>query len=189
MDIICATASPDRWPDVEAVFGPNGAYSNCWCTWWMLSGRAFDAATSQERQSLLEGLVTAGEEPGIVAYRDGKPVGWVAVGPRQRYARMMSPRAIVNGPLDFEDPGWVVNCFFIQRGHRGEGIASRLLAAAVEFAFAGGASHVVGHPIDTDIDRRGPAALYVGTLRMFLDAGFTEVARRRRRPVVRIDRP
>lgn len=182
-------ATPDRCKDVLQLFGPNGAYSNCWCTWWLISGREFAEATPAARKNMLETLVDDGKEPGLLAYREGEAVGWVAVGPRQRYARMMSPRATVNGPIDFDDPGWVINCFYIPRTHRGRGIASALTTAAVDFAFERGATHVVAHPVDTEGATRGAADLFVGTLAMFLAAGFTEVERRRGRPVVRIDPP
>ena len=181
-------ATADRWDDVRSLFGPNGAYSNCWCTWWILTGPQFDRATPEERRSVLEALCAEGSAPGILAYEEDRPVGWVAVGPRERYARMMSPRARVNGPLDFADPGWVVNCFYIPTRERGHGIASGLLGEAVGFAFDRGANYVTGHPIDVE-EGAGPGAagLFVGTLSMFLRAGFVEVERRGGRPVVRID--
>lgn len=181
-------ATPDRWGDLRNLFGPNGAYSNCWCTWWILPSRQWNAAQPDERREILHDLTLEGAVPGILAYEGPVPVGWVAVGPRERYVRMMSPRAPVNGPLDRDDPGWVVNCFFVPGSRRGLGIAGGLLMAAVEFAFEAGATYLAGHPIDTTDRERGTADLFVGTLSMFLDAGFTEVERRGSRPVVRLDR-
>jgi GNAT superfamily N-acetyltransferase len=181
-------ATPERWDDLLELFGPNGAYSNCWCTWWVLPYRTWGAAEPEERRDVLHRLTLEGAVPGILAYEDSTPVGWVAVGPRQRYARMMSTRAPINGPLDLDDPGWVVNCFFVPRDNRGRGIAGGLLKAAVEFAFDADATYVAGHPIDAEDHGPGAAALYVGTLSMFLAAGFTEVGRRGTRPVVRLNR-
>jgi GNAT superfamily N-acetyltransferase len=189
MNLTYRPATVNRWDDLEELFGENGAYSNCWCTWWVLTARAWDETAPVERRAILHGLVDSGEEPGILAYEGPVPVGWVAVGPRQRYARMMSPRARVNGPLDFGDPGWVINCFYVPRGHRNRRVAAGLLEAAVGFAFRHGATYLVGHPIDVEGHGQGAAALYVGTLSMFLAAGFTEVERRGTRPVVRLDRP
>ncbi len=184
-----APVTAGRWNDLAGLFGPNGAYSNCWCTWWVFTGREFDQATPDERRVVLHTLVAEGARPGILAYEGDRPVGWVAVGPRERYHRMMSARARVYGPLDRDDPGWVINCFFIPHAKRGQGIATGLLSAAVSFAFEQGATYVTGHPVDVSDTGPGAAALYVGTLSMFLDAGFTEVERRSGRPVVRIDRP
>jgi len=187
--LIYRPATPDTWDDLVELFGPSGAYSNCWCTWWILPSRAWEAAKPEERRDILHELTAEGREPGILAYDGPAPVGWVSVGPRTRYARMMSPRAWVNGPLDFDNPGWVVNCFFVPREHRGDGIAAGLLRAAVEFAFDLRATYLVGHPIDAEESKPGAATLFPGTLSMFLAAGFTEVERRGTRPVVRLDRP
>ena len=97
-DLTIVPATPGRWPDLETLFGLNGAYSNCWCTWWILTGRGFDEAEPGERRQLLEELVADGKKPGLLAYRDKHPVGWCAVGPRSRYMRMMSLRSEVYRP-------------------------------------------------------------------------------------------
>ena len=142
----CLPVTPERNDDLVELFGPNGAYSNCWCTWWILRSREFDEHTPEERRGILERLVSEGSEPGLLAYDGARP-------------------------------------------ERGRGVASALLDAAVGFAFDRDAAFVVGHPVDTDVSDPGAAALYVGTLTMFLDAGFTEVERRGTRPVVRLEPP
>ena len=56
-------------------------------------------------------------------------------------------------------------------------MAGALLAAAVEHAFAHGATVVEGYPVDpARRPKAGPADLYHGTLGLFLAAGFTVVA-------------
>jgi GNAT superfamily N-acetyltransferase len=118
----------------------------------------------------------------LLAYRNGAPVGWVALAPRGEYPRLQrSPKL---KPVD-ETPVWVITCFYIDRHHRGTGVASTLLGAAVRFARAHGATAVEGIPIDTDVGTATNAGLFTGTLAMFTDAGFVEVARRGGRPIVR----
>ena len=180
--------TPDRWPDLLTLFGDNGAYSNCWCTFWVLGGD-FDRRTPSERRRILNDMADRGDRPGLLAYRDGEPVGWVAVGPRDRYSRMASSRSRVYGPIDDTTGSWVVNCFYVPREHRRSGVASALLEAAVGFAFSGGAVVVDGYPTDTDEKTPGAAALFTGTLGMFRAAGFEEVTRGPTgRPVVRVAR-
>lgn len=179
--------TPERWDDLERLFGPSGAYSNCWCTWFVLTGRGWEETPPQGRRSLLAGLVAAGEEPGLLAYEGGVPVGWCAVGPRSRYARMMSPRSTVYRPLD-DEPSWVVNCFFVAKSHRRRGVATALLEAAVGFAFSRGAGRIEAYPVVSPERAARAPDLYVGTLEMFREAGFVEVTRMRERPVVRIER-
>ena len=86
-------------------FGANGAYGNCWCTWWVLTAKVVDATAPQGRRAILRRLVADGEEPGLLAYLEGEPVGWCAVGPWERYARMMSSRSRTFRPSTSSPPG------------------------------------------------------------------------------------
>jgi len=178
----------DRWDDLERLFGPGGAYWGCWCTWWILPSKQFDGTAPADRREILHRLVADGVEPGLLAYLDGEPAGWCAVGPRERYARMMSPRSRTFRPLD-DRPSWVINCFFIARTARRRGLAAALLGAAVDYAFAHGAERIEAYPIDPAETKPSPANLFVGYLPAFLAAGFIEVARVGNRPVVRLERP
>jgi ribosomal protein S18 acetylase RimI-like enzyme len=175
-------ATPDRWDDVVAVAGERGFTSGCWCTWWRLSAREWEGMPAAERRGRLAGLVADGCVPGLLAYVDGEPVGWVAVAPRTEYPRLdRSPKL---RPVD-DVPVWSITCFTVDRHHRRRGVAEALLAAAVDHAGARGAAVVEGYPIDTAGGRRAGADLFTGTLAMFERVGFTEVGRRGGRPMVR----
>jgi GNAT superfamily N-acetyltransferase len=106
------------------------------------------------------------------------------VGPRDRYARLNSPRARVYRRIDDAET-WVVTCFFIAKQHRGTGVATALLDAAVDFATERGATIIEGYPIDRSVTPRRASDLFVGTLSMFSAAGFEEVYRAGDRPLVR----
>ena len=181
LKILPVTAA--RWDDLLVLFGPNGAFSNCWCTWWIMSGKGFGEAEPADRRALLEGLVREGHEPGLLAYQDGEPVGWCAVGPRKRYLRMMSTRSETYRPVDEEPDNWVVNCFYLPKAQRRKGIASELLDAAIDYAFTHGAASIDAYPRANT--SHGASALFVGTLSMFERAGFVEISRVRDRPLMR----
>ena len=182
MDLVVKAATPERWEDLRLFFGPNGAYSNCWCTWWRLSNAEFSAQSPQGRRRLLEGLVSAGPAPGLLAYRGEELVGWMSLGGRDGFPRLQrSPKL---KPID-DLPVCSIVCFFIHRDHRREGVAGALLDAAVPHAARAGFSLLEGYPIDTAATKKGPADLYMGTLEFFEDHGFEEVERRGGRPVVR----
>jgi GNAT superfamily N-acetyltransferase len=175
-------ATPDRWADVEALFGKNGACGGCWCQFWKQSNPEYRAGKGEANRAALRRSVTRGEVPGLLAYAGDQPVGWVAVEPRARYRRLAISR---NLPVVDERPTWSVPCFFVARGWRGRGVAGRLLAAAVAHARRKGAPAVEGYPVDSDRPLAG-AWLYPGAFSTFLRAGFTEVARRARtRPVMK----
>ena len=175
MAIAVQPVTPERWDDLLALFGPQGAYSNCWCTWWRMGGKDWDAAGATGRRALLEDLVADGSEPGLLAYVDGVPAGWVAVAPREEYPRLnRSPhtRAVDDVPV------WSITCFWVERSHRGRGVAAALLEAAVAFAAGQGAVAVEGYPVDPEVRSCSPADSYTGVVTMFEQAGFSEIARR-----------
>ncbi|MDI3339329.1 MAG: hypothetical protein QJR03_02230 [Sphaerobacter sp.] len=78
-------ATPDRWPDLERLFGPRGATAGCWCMWWRLSRAEFSRQTAAGRRAGLAAIVAAGDQPGLLAYVGDEPVAWCAVAPRERY--------------------------------------------------------------------------------------------------------
>jgi GNAT superfamily N-acetyltransferase len=179
-------ATPERWTDLEALFGPNGAFANCWCTWWRWRAAAWDRAGKDERRADLRARVAGGEEPGLLAYDGDEPIGWCAIAPRHGYARLTSPRARTYRPLD-DRPSWVVTCFFVLPGQRRRGVAAALLDAVAGFVAERGGTLVEGYPVEGD--DHSPAAIYTGTAGMFRRAGFVEVARTGARPLVRLELP
>ena len=50
--------TPDRWDDLERLFGASGAYSGCWCTWWRLGSKEWEAAGSAGRRQHLADAVS-----------------------------------------------------------------------------------------------------------------------------------
>jgi len=174
--------TPDRWDDLCALAGDRGFYSGCWCMWWRVTSTEFQRKAGNGLKAQLQRLVAEGREPGLLAYRNREPVGWVAVSPRSELGRIeRSPKL---KPID-DEPAWAISCFYIHRRHRRSGVARALLEGATAFARSRGAAVVEGYPIDTTGGRKESAALYTGTLTMFESAGFVEVARRGGRPIVR----
>jgi len=176
--------TPDRWQDLEQLAGPSGIYSGCWCMWWRVTSKEFDAEVGDGLRNRLRQLVNSGTPPGLLAYRGDQPIGWVSLGDRREFGRLnRSPRL---KPFD-DQPACSVVCFFIDREHRRSGVAATLLEAAVDRARTDGFGLIEGYPIDTSTRRRSSADLFTGTLDLFERAGFREVARRSGRPIVRRD--
>src|SRR5262245_14495751 len=119
--------TPDRWPDLEALFGERGACGGCWCMYWRLRRADFHAGKGQPNKDALRALVDAGPPPGLLAYVGGVAVGWCAVGPRETYPGLARSRIL--RPVD-ERPVWSITCLFVDRAHRRRGLSARLLRAA-----------------------------------------------------------
>ncbi len=113
---------------------------------------------------------------GLIAYAGEKPVGWVAVAPRVEYPHLNQTRD--TAPLGDITRIWVVPCFFVVEANRGQGVATILLNAAVEFAKEHGATAIEGVPGDPDTRTRSPSASYTGSTALFQAMGFQEFCRR-----------
>lgn len=189
MKLTVAPLTPDRWPDLEAIFNARGCSvaRGCWCMAYRLSGSRgpLPAGTTraQANRAGLKALVDAGPPPGLIGYRGQVPVGWVSIGPRAAYAKLQ--RSPVMKPVDGQ-PVWSVICFVVPSEYRGQGVAQALLEAAVAYARKQGATLVEAYPVDKPV-RSKDNDLWFGAKSMYDHAGFTEVARRKpHRPVVRI---
>ena len=178
----------ERWDDLVTVFDRPGDPKGCWCMFYRVRGRDFEPRWGPGNREDFRGVVADGPPPGLLAYRDGQPVGWCAVAPRHAYPRILNSRVLK--PVD-EDPGvWSVVCFYVVRGERGGGLAAALLEAAVDYAAGQGASAVEGYPRDTAGSTRHANEMFVGSMSMFAGAGFEEVARRSpQRPIMRRSLP
>ncbi len=177
--------TPDRWADFEALFGSRGACGGCWCMWWRRTRADFLAGKGEGNRVAMRALVNSGDVPGLLAYSNGRPVGWVSLGPRGGFSRLDRSRTLA--PVD-DRPVWSVVCFFVAKDARGRGVAGTLLRAAADFALGQGARILEGYPTD-DPPKRLPAPfVYTGVTSLFVKAGFREAARRSpSRPVMRLD--
>jgi GNAT superfamily N-acetyltransferase len=175
--------TPERWDDFERLFGANGACGGCWCMWFRLTARQFEAGKGEGNRAAIRALVTGGAVPGLLAYAGGAPVGWCAVAPRGEYPRLARSRTLA--PVD-DRPVWSVVCFFVARAFRGKGVSRCLLAAAVEHVRARGGRLVEGYAVEPKAGRMPDVFAYHGTPSLFRACGFEEVARRSpTRPIMR----
>lgn len=183
-NLACAPLTPERWPDLVQLFGPNGACGGCWCQWFKRSGAEFKRMKGEANRRALEREVDAGAEPGLIAYEDGAPVGWCAVQPRACYPVLARSRTLA--PVD-EQPVWSLTCLFIKAGHRRRGLSRALIDAAQDFVAARGGRLIEAYPKEPRAGFGGATAMWTGVASTFRAAGFQEVARRSpTRPIMRI---
>ena len=173
----------DRWAHFEELFGERGACGGCWCMWWRLSSREFEAQKGESNRRAMRKIVRAGHVPGILAYRDGHPVGCCSVAPRSEFPRLLRSRIL--RPVD-DKPAWSVVCLFVGRTHRRAGIGTHLLRAAIEHVRTQGGNIVEGYAVEPKSGDLPDAFAYHGLATSYRHAGFREAARRSRtRPIMR----
>lgn len=184
-DLDCRPLTLARWHDFEQLFGKNGACGGCWCMLWRLQRSQFESSKGAGNRAALKTLVESGEEPGLLAYRAGRAVGWCAVAPRATYVALARSRILK--PVD-DQPCWSISCLFVHRAFRKQGVSIQLLRATADFVSNRGGRIIEGYPVEPNGDKPIPAAFaWTGISVAFRAAGFAEVARRSpTRPIMRM---
>lgn len=159
--------------DVKTLVGPKRPDANvCWCLSYRIPSKQNQQLHGTERGEFVKKLVAEDPPPGILAYDGGEPVGWAAVHPRADTG-FATNRRIPH--VDGQDV-WSIWCIRVRPGHRGNGISHALLAGAVDLARAYGAPAVEGYPVDNAGQKVDLTMAYVGTRKLFEDAGFAKAA-------------
>ena len=183
MKLVFRPLTPDLWPALEDLFGPNGACAGCWCMYWRV-GSAYTKRSREKNRADFEMVVRSGPPPGILAFDGDRAVGWCQITPRDAVPRLNRGR--FTAPVD-DLPVWSVSCFYIRPHHRKQGIMTALIAAALKFAKERGAPALEAYPRETSARRSG-SAIYTGIAASFIRTGFREVARPSHdRPILRHD--
>ena len=181
-DILIRPITKARLADVEALMRTNGITAGCWdmfprrvsAGWKARHARwkARGVNMSEGNRRDFAAIVRKGEPAGMLAYRDGEAVGFVSLGPRSAYPRVDAARH--SPPID-DLPVWAIPCFYVHRKHRGIGVTTALLRAAVEYARTQGAPAVEGYPRADDAPRVSAESAYFGTEAQFRRAGYRKV--------------
>lgn len=174
---------PERWSDFEELFGKRGACGGCWCMWWRIKRANFKRQKGEGNRRAMRRLIDSGKIPGILAYDQGKAVGWCSVDRREDFTALEKSRILK--PID-DEPVWSIVCFFISKEYRKTGLSTRLITAVLEFVKTQGGKIVEGYPIEPKKENVPAVFAWTGFASAFQKAGFREVVRRSEtRPVMR----
>ncbi|MEZ2331070.1 GNAT family N-acetyltransferase [Mesorhizobium sp. RCC_202] len=189
MSTTIAPLTPQRWADFEDLFGKQGACYGCWCTHFRLTPAERRASDKERNKDHIKARIEAGPPPGLLAFEDGKAVGWMQIGPRADVPEWNNPgrgSAPVD-PADVSDPKvWAISCFFVRVKARGRGVSHRMVEGGIGFAREHGARLLEACPIDLSRDSRS-IGLFVGSSRVFEKAGFERLVERKPgRPLMRL---
>lgn len=190
MSVAISPLTPDLWPHFEDLFGKQGACYGCWCTYYRQPPAARRENNRERNKDHIRARIEAGPPPGLLAFEDGRAIGWMQIGPRadvpefNNAGRVSAPLAVG----DATDPAvWAISCFFVRSPARGKGLTHQLVGAGVDFARRSGARVLEACPMDHSKDSRS-VGLYVGSTRVFEKAGFVRAAERKSgRPLMRLE--
>lgn len=170
--------NPAMWDDVEAALGPQGGDDGCWCMGW----RSEKDLPPEQAKDALRTLVESGGCHAMLAFDGERAVGWCTFGPRSHFYH--AEHHLKKAP-SVTPAGWSIPCFFVQEEYRGQGIAMKLLVAAMRAAQEEGAVYAESYPFDETVQderskERGEHIAdwsFTGRKEMFRKAGFQETGR------------
>jgi GNAT superfamily N-acetyltransferase len=163
--------SPTRVDDFMSFFDSdaftdNPEWSSCYCQCFYEdhSKRRWSDRTATENRDCALRRIVEQEMRGILAYEDGKVVGWCNAAPRSML------HALDNEPAADSDRTGTILCFLVAPRARGRGIATALLHRACETLRAQGLTQVEANPRPSATSM---AENHFGPLSMYLAAGFS----------------
>lgn len=163
-----------RWNDFEMLFGDRGACGGCWCMYWRLKRSDFNQNKGKGNKLAIKALVERNENTGLLAYIDGKPVGWCALAPREVYTKLENSK--VWKRID-DRPVWAIPCFFVAKAFRRKGIMLELIKGAVTYCRFKNIEILESYPAAPYADKIPDAFAYTGFPFVFEKAGFVEAER------------
>jgi GNAT superfamily N-acetyltransferase len=173
VSIVVQPATKARFGDVAAMLGPKNPDSSvCWCLSHRLDWKTNRQLAGPARGEYVKMLCSRRVAPGVLAYSGAEVAGWAAVAPRSELPFARSAKI----PHIDDLPVWSVWCIRVRPGHRGRGISQALLDGAVAYARSQGAPAIEGYPVDNEGKKVDLTMAYVGTRKLFEDAGFTKAA-------------
>ena len=185
-DVAVRDVTPELIPEYKSFFDHQAfrdypVWQSCYCMETMREDDDDEERTGEENRRAMAELIGQGKVTALLAFVEGKPVGWCNYGETTRLAGVAKRFKL--DPADHEGVG-SIGCFVIAAPYRGHGVASRLLETAIDRLRAKGLRSVEAYPSKTEDSAQGN---YRGPLEMFRRAGFAPYRELERYVVVRKD--
>jgi GNAT superfamily N-acetyltransferase len=160
----------------DKAFSDFPDWAGCYCGFYDTSDKDWDdaATAGPAHRAARSERVSTGKAHGLLAYIDGKPVGWCNAQPRKSFVNMRSYKVALADPQ--ESVGSIM-CFLVTPEHRGKGVSTALLKAACDKFHRDKLKIAEGYPTTDSRKRFGEIpwaeANYKGPLNMYMKNGFT----------------
>ncbi|HEV2119034.1 MAG TPA: GNAT family N-acetyltransferase [Candidatus Bathyarchaeia archaeon] len=177
-DFIVRELSLSTWPDFEKLAMKQG---QCWCMYYHRPRPVRGKLSTAERGSMnkreKEVLVQQGQSHASLVYDGKTPIGWCQYGPKEELPRIDASRNYKKlGPRSGSKRLWRITCFFVDKEHRGQGVARTALRAALESIRKQGGGIVEAYPVVSENLSKVPEWMWFGSPSMFRRERFKQVA-------------
>lgn len=155
----------------ELVERNNGVFGGCWCMGFHPDDSRTDVAGNRaaKRRRVAEGRAHAA----LVIDEDGLAQGWCQYGDPGELPRIKHRREYDKAPPPL--PDWRITCFYVDKRHRGQGVARAALGGALS-QIAGRGGGVVEAISEVTAGREAHGRfLFSATVELFAEHGFARV--------------
>lgn len=155
----------------ELVERNNGIFGGCWCMGYHPDDSRTDAAHNRSHK---EHRVRTGQaHAALVVDEDGAAQGWCQFGGPEELPKIKHRREYEKNPPPVAD--WRITCFFVDKNHRGQGIARAALEGALDqIARLGGGRVEAISEVTAGREAQG-RFLFSATVELFEENGFARV--------------
>ncbi|PWU51234.1 GNAT family N-acetyltransferase [Micromonospora sp. S4605] len=156
------------WPAfVELVERNNGVYGGCWCIGYHLER----PQKGMDRRAAKEKLVRTGRaHAALVLDEDGVAQGWCQYGSPEELPGIKHRRAYDQDAPPW--PDWRMTCVFVDRQHRGQGVARTAVSGALHLIARSGGG-LVEAISEVTVGRVAQGRfLFSATVELFEELGF-----------------
>lgn len=153
-------------------FADNPAWAACYCMASHCEGgrEYWEHARAADNKRAIVARIAAGTTSGVLAYGDGRVIGWCNAGPRAHRRSGLVPRLeAMEGPDD--GVGSIV-CFVVSPWYRKQGLAGRLVEGALDLMRKQGLTVAEAYPLR---EPRPHEPAFTGNVALFSSAGFEPV--------------
>jgi GNAT superfamily N-acetyltransferase len=154
----------------ELVERNNGVFGGCWCIGYHPEAGHREVSYRAAKEDRVR---TGRAHAALVIDEDGVAQGWCQYGSPEELPGIKHRREYDKDAPPY--PDWRITCFYVDRKHRGQGIARAALEGALDqIARAGGG--LVEAISEVTADRQAPGRfLFSATVELFEQYGFSRV--------------
>ena len=162
------TLDASTWPVfAELVERNNGVYGGCWCIAFHLDRKT----PGLDHRAVKHELVRTGRaHAALVVDESGAAQGWAQWGPTGGLPGIKHRREYDKAAP--EHPDWRITCVFVDRQHRGQGVARAAIGGALDQIATAGGGVVEAIAETTDGREAQGRFLFSGTAELFEEYGF-----------------